>query len=237
MNKIFKVVWSKVKHCYVVVSEVAKNVINSSVKSAKISGTPMTRGLALGAMMAFVITGNAWAINLPVGSETDKVSNVELVGAGLQKINNNRFVGEQGKKVYDVRIITTGNFYRDGNMQLWTGFTLEAEGTIIDCSFEINDNDKMNFSGYLELTGAHVANNFDQYAYNNSVIISNAEVKTRCTTKDVTTALGLYGALGNGSAVNSILYKNNLEITNSTLYYNSDKSLYIWGSQQCWKFC
>ncbi len=61
MNKIFKVVWSKVKHCYVVVSEVAKNVINGSVKSAKISGTPMTRGLALGAMMAFVITGNAWA--------------------------------------------------------------------------------------------------------------------------------------------------------------------------------
>ena len=61
MNKIFKVVWSKVKHCYVVVSEVAKNVITGSIKSAKIGSTPMTRGLALGAMMAFVITGNAWA--------------------------------------------------------------------------------------------------------------------------------------------------------------------------------
>ena len=61
MNKIFKVVWSKVKHCYVVVSEVAKNVITGSIESAKIGGTPMTRGLALGVMMAFIITGNAWA--------------------------------------------------------------------------------------------------------------------------------------------------------------------------------
>ena len=35
MNKIYKVVWSKVKNCYIVVSELAKNVISGSVKSAK----------------------------------------------------------------------------------------------------------------------------------------------------------------------------------------------------------
>ena len=58
MNKIYKVVWSKVKNCYVVVSEIAKNVITGGVKSAKIGNAPMTKGLALGAMMAFVITGN-----------------------------------------------------------------------------------------------------------------------------------------------------------------------------------
>ena len=61
MNKIYKVVWSKVKNCYVVVSEIAKNVITGSVKSAKIGSTPVAKGLALGAMMAFVITGNVWA--------------------------------------------------------------------------------------------------------------------------------------------------------------------------------
>ena len=61
MNKIYKVVWSKVKNCYVVVSEIAKNVITGSVKSAKVGSTPMAKGLALGAMMAFVITGNVWA--------------------------------------------------------------------------------------------------------------------------------------------------------------------------------
>ena len=67
MNKIYKVVWSKVKNCYVVVSEIAKNVISGSVKSAKIGSTPVTRGLALGAMMAFVITGNVWANVVEVG--------------------------------------------------------------------------------------------------------------------------------------------------------------------------
>ena len=61
MNKIFKVVWSKVKNCYVVVSELAKNVISGSIKSAKIGSAPIVRGAALGAMMAFVITGQAWA--------------------------------------------------------------------------------------------------------------------------------------------------------------------------------
>jgi len=57
MNKIYKVVWSKVKNCYVVVSEIAKNVITGSVKSAKIGSTPIAKGLALGALMAFVLRG------------------------------------------------------------------------------------------------------------------------------------------------------------------------------------
>ena len=61
MNKIYKVVWSKVKNCYVVVSEIAKNVISGSVKSAKVGTAPLVKGAALGAMMAFVITGNVWA--------------------------------------------------------------------------------------------------------------------------------------------------------------------------------
>ena len=71
MNKIYKVVWSKVKNCYVVVSEIAKNVISGSVKSAKVGAAPAARGLALGAMMAFVITGNVWAEgNTPVNNSS-----------------------------------------------------------------------------------------------------------------------------------------------------------------------
>lgn len=63
MNKIYKVVWSKVKNCYVVVSELAKNVLTGGVKSAKVGCVPAIKGMALGALMAFVITGNAWAEN------------------------------------------------------------------------------------------------------------------------------------------------------------------------------
>ena len=97
MNKIFKVVWSKVKNCYVVVSEVAKNVITGSVKSAKIGVTPMTRGLALGAMMAFVITGNAWAeynnYELPSGefSSTSEVASNSTLDNGKNAIINSDY--------------------------------------------------------------------------------------------------------------------------------------------------
>ena len=72
MNKIYKVVWSKVKNCYVVVSELAKNVITGGVKSAKV-GSSMASGLAMGALMAFVITGNAWAADLTINVAGDDV--------------------------------------------------------------------------------------------------------------------------------------------------------------------
>ena len=55
MNKIYKVVWSKVKNCYVVVSEIAKNVITGAVKSAKV-GSSVASGLAMGAAMASLMT-------------------------------------------------------------------------------------------------------------------------------------------------------------------------------------
>ena len=61
MNKIYKVVWSKVKNCYVVVSELAKNVITGSVKSAKVGAAPMVKGMAMGVLAAFMISGSALA--------------------------------------------------------------------------------------------------------------------------------------------------------------------------------
>ncbi len=103
MNKIFKVVWSKVKHCYVVVSEVAKNVIKGSVKSAKIGATPMTRGLALGAMMAFVITGNVWA-------ETTTEYNDYFLPAG--DFDNVKVAANSSDSIDGKHIIATDNSYK-----------------------------------------------------------------------------------------------------------------------------
>ena len=60
MNKIFKVVWSKTKECYVVVSEVAKNnggkkkalasVLAGLAMVAATAGTPVQAGVGLGAV-------------------------------------------------------------------------------------------------------------------------------------------------------------------------------------------
>ncbi|MBR6511464.1 MAG: ESPR domain-containing protein, partial [Phascolarctobacterium sp.] len=69
MNKIFKVVWSKVKNCYVVVSEIAKNIITGGVKSAKVGTSPLVKGAALGAVMAFIITGQVWAADAYLESD------------------------------------------------------------------------------------------------------------------------------------------------------------------------
>ena len=64
----------------------------------------LKRSLALGALMAFVITGSAWAIELPIGNETNKVTNAKLQSAGLIKLNNMRFVGARGEKVANVEM-------------------------------------------------------------------------------------------------------------------------------------
>ena len=82
MNKIYKVVWSKVKNCYVVVSELAKNIITGGVKSAKVGTTPMAKGLTLGALMAFVITGSAFAADFEerqviYGGDFDGIVNIK----------------------------------------------------------------------------------------------------------------------------------------------------------------
>ena len=88
MNKIYKVVWSKVKNCYVVVSEIAKNVITGSVNSAKIGSTPMTKGLALGAVMAFVITGNVWAADISQETVIGGIGNQDNIPAGATTDGN-----------------------------------------------------------------------------------------------------------------------------------------------------
>ena len=54
MNKIFKVVWSKVKHCYIVVSEVAKSSGKTGTKSVH---TSLAKGLAMGIMLTVATTG------------------------------------------------------------------------------------------------------------------------------------------------------------------------------------
>lgn len=64
MNKIYKVVWSKVKHCYVVVSEVAKANGKSGVKA-----------IAAAAAVAVMMSGGtALAADYTIGGEYDSIA-------------------------------------------------------------------------------------------------------------------------------------------------------------------
>ena len=98
MNKIFKVVWSKTKECYVVVSEVAKNnggkkkvlasvLAGLAMVGAGAVGTPVQANVELG-NSAVNITPN----NVPTGYGPNSVSkNSIVVGYG-----NNTTTGVQG---------------------------------------------------------------------------------------------------------------------------------------------
>ena len=119
MNKIYKVVWSNVRNCYVVVSEIAKNVIRGSVKSAKVGAAPVVKGMALGALMIFVITGNAWAgssdvIEAKNGTEVvvnDNTVNVSKVYAG----NDQSYTGDN-KAVVDMTSVNDITISGNGNV-------------------------------------------------------------------------------------------------------------------------
>ena len=90
MNKIFKVVWSKTKECYVVVSEVAKN--NGGKKKVLASVLATLAIMGAGAQMGTPVQAggnygnsavNIQPDNIPAGSQGNKVStNSVVVGYG-----------------------------------------------------------------------------------------------------------------------------------------------------------
>ncbi len=83
MNKIFKVIYSKTKHCYVVVSELAKSHCKSTVCPGK-SKTALTAAvlLALGTFSFLGMPGVAYADDINPNSE-------DLIGVNQQYIDSN----------------------------------------------------------------------------------------------------------------------------------------------------
>lgn len=76
MNKIFKVIYSKTRHCYVVVSELAKSHCKTTQSHTARSKTALTAAVLL-ALGAFSFVG------MPVVQAAD----------GTESLRNNDFVG------------------------------------------------------------------------------------------------------------------------------------------------
>lgn len=75
MNKSFKVIWSKVRGCYVVASELAKNVSCKKVVLAVCLGAVLTGGPALA---ADTTTGSGNGVAIGTGSNAPKAENVAI---------------------------------------------------------------------------------------------------------------------------------------------------------------
>ena len=134
MNKIFKVVWSKTKECYVVVSEVAKNnggkkkalasVLAGLAMVAATAGTPVQAGVATGGS-AVNISPDAYNGSNTTGrnsvvvgyqNKTDNEDGTLAYGA------NNTAYGNSAFAIGNNNVAKGGNAYAMGN-------TAEALGT------------------------------------------------------------------------------------------------------------
>ena len=97
MNKIFKVVWSKTKECYVVVSEVAKNNGGKKkVLASVLAGLAMVGAAAqMGAPVQAGANNGGNAVNLWADKKLDGSNNsANTVGANSVAVGNNLVAGD-----------------------------------------------------------------------------------------------------------------------------------------------
>ena len=110
MNHIYKVIWNKAKHCYTVVSEIAKNHSTSSVTKKKVSIVAI---LAAGMLSGFspMVSGAADTTNseavvynedktsLKSTNSKDVGENAIALGKGASAVDNSIAIGNEAKVV------------------------------------------------------------------------------------------------------------------------------------------
>ena len=105
MNKIYKVIWSKVKACYVVVSEVAKR--HSKCKSAK-------PAISLAALVtAFMLTAGHGVVYATDLAPTDNVGKIGAITIDSSKVDDSKFS----------RIVNIDGFIIDNSVQKYGTFS------------------------------------------------------------------------------------------------------------------
>ena len=105
MNKIYKVIWSKVKACYVVVSELAKR--HSKCKSAK-------PAISLAALVtAFMLTAGHGVVYATDLAPTDNVGKIGAITIDSSKVDDSKFR----------RIVNIDGFIIDNSVQNYGTFS------------------------------------------------------------------------------------------------------------------
>ena len=101
MNKIFKVVWSKTKECYVVVSEVAKNNGGKKkVLASVLAGLAMVGAGAIGTPVQAAYSDSGSAINISPNAKPGNSVSQNSVVVGYQNDSTGGPSNENGKIIY-----------------------------------------------------------------------------------------------------------------------------------------
>ena len=121
MNKIFKVVWSKVKHCYVVVSEIAKNTTSGGARRCRIGKVSLAAAMAAAILTgSFAMPNSAWAENGPAPAN----SYVAIHNDGFQ------YIEDEDKDNYEEVSLDDITFYVRKGFHV-TGWEKEGNKIII----------------------------------------------------------------------------------------------------------
>ncbi|MBO5167978.1 MAG: YadA-like family protein [Phascolarctobacterium sp.] len=118
MNKIFKVVWSKVKHCYVVVSEIAKNTTSGGARRCRIGKVSLAAAMAAAVLTgSFAMPNSAWAADGESGSssgiEESEVTETKVGNESAVEYNGVTYI-EKNNSIY---FATNGDIMTKANGQ------------------------------------------------------------------------------------------------------------------------
>ena len=108
MNRIYKVIWSKTRNCYVVVSELAKQ----HTKSSSGIGSAMVRGVLAGAVLLSLTAGMC----APVWAENYTAPSSATAGG-----DGNTAVGPNSKAGSGYNNVAMGAFSSAGKASHYTG--------------------------------------------------------------------------------------------------------------------
>ena len=97
MNRIYKVIWSKVKNCYVVVSEIAKRNSKSTVNS----GFSVTRNILAGAVVLGLTAGVCAPVWAAVDVNNNKIGITQAAPFIVYAVDKNLLtINEKGEVVF-----------------------------------------------------------------------------------------------------------------------------------------
>ena len=164
MNRVYKVIWSKAKHCYVVTSEIARSVTKSA-SSARSAGR---KGAAVLAMAALLFTA---------GGVLGEAANVTEIA-----VNERGNVITATKDVGEPTSITIDNV---AHAKRAVKATKDGDGNVISTTYVKNDDAKVG----AEVTYVNAANTVGQ----NLSALDKQVTKNTMAVVDVVTTVGELG--------------------------------------------
>ncbi len=111
MNKIYKVIWSKAKNCYVVVSEIAKR--NTKGSRSRVHNAALIKTI-LASVTGMVLVGSIWTSNSAEAALTNNdAGDLSLANSGGKVIFSIDHAGDLNLKDYNANSIFSINHAGD----------------------------------------------------------------------------------------------------------------------------